>query len=177
MKKIHFLALLSGLLFLGATRQPESFVCTPCGDDCDLGTYSSAGTCPHCGMPLVKRSTVNMHNITPLQLCDSVKAQPGVLLLDVRTTEEFSGKDGGHWGHLRNAMNIPVQELARRLNELSAYRSKTVIVYCSHGHRSAQATYLLSQNGFRRVSNMLGGMCTWNKATEGSMAARQLVVR
>jgi len=37
-------------------------------------------------------------------------------------------------------------------------KKKEIIVYCSHAHRSAQASYLLTQNGFHKVINMSGGV-------------------
>jgi len=41
---------------------------------------------------------------------------------------------------------------------LAPYKEKEIIVYCSHSHRSPQACYILTQNGFSNVTNMNGGM-------------------
>ena len=71
-------------------------------------------------------------------------------------TKEFTVK----WG-TKNAINIPVQELEKRMNELEKYKDKEIIVYCSHSHRSPRASYMLTQNGFKKVTNMLGGMSVW----------------
>jgi phage shock protein E len=73
----------------------------------------------------------------------------GARLLDVRTPAEFAG------GHLKGAVNIPVQELAGRLGELD--KSETVLVYCASGGRSASAARLLGSAGFGKVHD-LGGM-------------------
>ena len=77
----------------------------------------------------------------------------GARLLDVRSPEEYAG------GHLPGAVNIPVQELDRRLAEVGP-RDGELVVYCRSGHRSSRATELLRQHGFTKVHN-LGPMMAW----------------
>jgi rhodanese-related sulfurtransferase/DNA-directed RNA polymerase subunit RPC12/RpoP len=141
-----------------SNAKQEEYVCLPCGQDCDNITYYKPGKCPQCGMQLVKKSTINFKTIQPEKICDYIRLHPGVVLLDVRTKEEFEGKAKPDYGTLQNAVNIPVQELERRLSEISDLKSKKIIVYCSHSHRSPQASYILTQNGFTDVTNMAGGM-------------------
>jgi len=81
-----------------------------------------------------------------------------VVLLDVRTREEFKGETG----HLIGAVLIPVQELERRVNELEQYRHRTIIAYCRAGRRSATAAQILTEKGFVAI-NMDGGMVEWRK--------------
>ena len=77
-------------------------------------------------------------------------AKPEVLLLDVRSPEEFST------GHLTSAVNVPVGELGVRLAELGA-KERPVVVYCRSGRRSARAAGLLADAGFTSVLD-LGGI-------------------
>jgi NADPH-dependent 2,4-dienoyl-CoA reductase/sulfur reductase-like enzyme/rhodanese-related sulfurtransferase len=70
------------------------------------------------------------------------------LLLDVRTAEEFAV------GHLPDAINIPVDDLRARLNELP--RERDVVAYCQLGQRGYFATRILLQAGFR-AKNLSGG--------------------
>lgn len=77
----------------------------------------------------------------------------GARLLDVRSPEEYAG------GHLPGAVNIPVQDLDRRLAEVGP-RDGEVILYCRSGSRSARATEMLRRQGFSRVHN-LGPMTAW----------------
>ena len=77
----------------------------------------------------------------------------GARLLDVRSPGEFAG------GHLPGAVNIPVQDLERRLAEVGPTDGE-LIVYCRSGHRSSRATELLRQHGFTKVHN-LGPMTAW----------------
>lgn len=79
--------------------------------------------------------------------------QSGAILLDVRTPGEFAG------GHLKGAMNIPVQELSMRVKELAKKKSKKVVIYCRSGARSATAARLLQPKGYEVYD--LGPMGAW----------------
>ncbi len=77
-----------------------------------------------------------------------------VLVLDVRSPEEFAT------GHLARAENVPVDEVAARLDEVAAKlggdKSKPVAVYCAKGGRAAKAKTALEQAGFTNVTNAGG---------------------
>jgi len=135
------------------------YTCLPCGADCDSMTYDKPGTCSHCNMKLVDRSTIVHKNIQPDKMCSL--NEKDVVFLDVRTPAEFNGTAEDKFGAIKNAINIPVQDLEKRMNELEKYKDKEIIVYCSHSHRSPRASYMLTQNGFKKVTNMLGGMSVW----------------
>jgi rhodanese-related sulfurtransferase len=147
-----------------APQNNIQYVCTPCGYDCDTAVYDKPGTCAHCHMALVDKKTIRFKNITQQQMCARLN-DSGVVALDVRTEEEFNGRAAEKFGRIKNALNIPVQQLAARINELAPYKNKQIILYCSHSHRSPVAAYLLSNKGFK-VVNMAGGMSTW-KNTPG----------
>ena len=140
------------------TTKNNPYKCTPCGNDCDKAEHSEPGICTHCNMPLVKKSTNHFKTIAPEKICDYISTHPALILLDVRTKEEFEGKADPDYGTLRGAINIPVQELESRLNEIRNLKTKEIIVYCSHSRRSPRASYILTQNGFKNVTNMAGGM-------------------
>jgi rhodanese-related sulfurtransferase len=136
----------------------EQYQCTPCGAECDNITHDKPGTCSHCSMPLVKKSTVNFREIPAADICTYIEKHPTAVLLDVRTKLEFEGKADPNFGTLKNAINIPIQELESRIGELNKYKNREIVVFCSHSHRSPRASYILTQNGFSKVSNMSGGM-------------------
>ncbi len=56
----------------------------------------------------------------------------------MRTKEEFDGK-ADDYGTIKNAINIAVQQLENRISELSSFKDKEVVVYCSHSRRSPRA--------------------------------------
>jgi glyoxylase-like metal-dependent hydrolase (beta-lactamase superfamily II)/rhodanese-related sulfurtransferase len=76
-------------------------------------------------------------------------------ILDVREPEEFTGP----LGHIAGAVLIPLGELAGRADELS--RERPIVALCRAGSRSAQATVILTQAGFKDVANLTGGMLRW----------------
>jgi len=95
--------------------------------------------------------------MSPAEVDSLTAREHHLLLLDVRTEEEFQGA----LGHLEGALLIPVQELSDRMQELEPYRSDTIVVYCRTGSRSHYATELLRAKGFKAF-NMTGGMVQWN---------------
>jgi rhodanese-related sulfurtransferase len=109
-------------------------------------------------MQLVLTSTITFQEVLPAAVCAYIKEHPETILLDVRTQAEYNGTATPNFGTLKGAINIPVQELSQRLSELEQYKGKEILVFCSHSHRSPQAAYLLTQNGYTKVTNMSGGM-------------------
>jgi len=63
----------------------------------------------------------------------------GASLVDVRTPEEYAA------GFVAGAINIPLDELSARLDELPT--DVPIIVYCRSGSRSAQAATILCDAG------------------------------
>ena len=80
------------------------------------------------------------------------------LLLDVRTRGEFKK------GHIKEALLIPVQELQKRVGELSEYKHSDILIYCASGNRSTVASKILVDNGFKRIINMRHGIYQWVKS-------------
>lgn len=109
-------------------------------------------------MQLVKKSSVVFANIQASSICQYIRSHPDAVLLDVRTKEEFEGTAQPDFGRLKNAINLPIQQLEEKMGTIAHLKNKEILVYCSHSHRSPQASYILTQNGFNHVTNMLGGM-------------------
>jgi rhodanese-related sulfurtransferase len=96
--------------------------------------------------------------ISPIETQGLAHQGSTVLLLDVRTPEEYNND----LGHVAGAMLIPVQELEKRMNELEPYKRKMIIAICRSGNRSGKAADLLTRHGFTAM-NMAGGMIRWNE--------------
>jgi rhodanese-related sulfurtransferase len=84
-------------------------------------------------------------------------SREGLLVVDVRTPREFQG------GAYPGAVNIPLDELPKHVNELGSL-SREIIVYCASGARSSYAQQFLSQQGFKNVKNGGGIMQMMMKA-------------
>ncbi len=81
-----------------------------------------------------------------------------VTLIDVRTPDEFS------LGALKGAINIPLDDMRERINEIPA--DKPVFLYCGVGLRGYLASNILRQNGFDDVRNLVGGIKLYKSATD-----------
>ncbi len=85
------------------------------------------------------------------------------VILDVRKPHEVQIASIGH------DLLIPVDELSERLSELEPYRDREIVVYCRSGARSARATKLLQEAGFRDVKNLKGGILAWSQEIDSSI--------
>lgn len=79
-------------------------------------------------------------------------------LIDVRTKDEYS------LGTIRNAINIPVDELREHINEIPT--DKPIIVFCAIGLRGYIALKILTGRNFKNVRNLSGGYKTYALATQ-----------
>lgn len=82
---------------------------------------------------------------------------PETLFLDVRDPDEFVD------GHAVSAVNIPLNQLRARLDELP--KDRPIRAYCAVGQRGYLATRILIQHGFKDVKNMSGGWKVQRAAT------------
>lgn len=108
-------------------------------------------------MKTVTRDGVTYNLVSTGETLELMRGDSPVVLLDVRTEREHRSESG----HLEQSLLIPVQELERRLDELTPFKSKTIIAYCRSGNRSGVAAAILTKNGFTAL-NMEGGILKWN---------------
>ena len=85
-------------------------------------------------------------------------APEGLVVLDVRTPEEFTT------GHLSDAVLLDFYEsdFADSLAELD--RDTPYFVYCRSGNRSGQTIQVMQTLGFTNVTELSGGINEWNGA-------------
>jgi NADPH-dependent 2,4-dienoyl-CoA reductase/sulfur reductase-like enzyme/rhodanese-related sulfurtransferase len=79
-------------------------------------------------------------------------------LLDVRTIAEFEA------GHIPTAINIPVDEIRNRMQEIPTNRP--IYIYCEAGLRGYLAQRILRQTGYENVANLSGGYVSWKAADQ-----------
>ena len=95
------------------------------------------------------------------------------IVVDVRTPEEFKG------GAYPGAINIPLDELQTRINELGS-KSREITLYCASGARSAYAQRMLMEIGYTNVKNgggiaaMMAGRNT--KPAAANLSAEPIIV-
>lgn len=94
-------------------------------------------------------------------LCKTLKENSAYTILDVRSYGEHydtsSFKDY-NLGYFKNSLHIPINELAKRWQELETLKDKPLFIYCSHSQRSRRASKMLADSGFTKVFNINGGM-------------------
>lgn len=98
--------------------------------------------------------------IAASELKQRIDSDEQLLVLDVRTEADFIGEQG----HIKQAVNIPLEALPYRLKEIGDYQERAVLIVCRTDKRSAKMARLLAQKDFGDVFVVRGGMTAWLKA-------------
>ncbi len=101
-----------------------------------------------------------MSEISVEELKKKLDNKEDVFILDVREPHEYQICNLN--GHL-----IPLGDLPKRLGELDS--SREIVAHCKMGGRSAKAVALLQQSGFKKVSNLTGGITAWAERVDTKM--------
>ena len=102
---------------------------------------------------------VKVDNITGREaekMINDDKHDKDLIILDVREPKDFNN------GHLLNAINIPIEDIDKRMDELRNYKSKDIIVYCNTGRNSAEVAEKLVEHGFTDVTNIVDGVSEYD---------------
>jgi glyoxylase-like metal-dependent hydrolase (beta-lactamase superfamily II)/rhodanese-related sulfurtransferase len=103
------------------------------------------------GLPLARTEQIAVD-----ELAARIREKPELQVLDVRRVGEWQA------GHIPSAKHLPLNSLPHRAGELAA--DQPVAAICAGGYRSSLATSILEKKGFRKVTNVVGGMTAWNQA-------------
>ena len=93
-------------------------------------------------------------SVTAQQLVNMVNNDNAVVV-DVRDSKEFEA------GHIVGAINIPHTALESRMNEISKYKDKPLVLTCKMGQHSGAAGTVLRKAGFEQVARLTGGVLEW----------------
>jgi hydroxyacylglutathione hydrolase len=96
-------------------------------------------------------------DIEPDELLMDLPFDPNLTVLDVRRPAEYAD------GHLRDAVNIPLNDMIDPGSMANIEDDHNVYVHCAGGYRSVIASSLLKRQGIHNIRNVLGG---WNKIKE-----------
>jgi hydroxyacylglutathione hydrolase len=100
--------------------------------------------------------TASTERVSPPLAAERLLSSDPPQVVDVRSPREYGAK------HIAGSVNIPLNHLAERVQELPADR--TLLVHCAGGYRSSIGASLLMQRGFSRVSELAGGVAAWEAA-------------
>jgi rhodanese-related sulfurtransferase len=122
--------------------------CQPTGAPTNTPANTTAQPQPAPGTPF--------QNVEAQQFSELMKA-PNTVVLDVRTPAETAA------GMIEGAIELDVTNpnFAEKVAELD--KSKTYLVYCRSGRRSANACQIMSGQGFGQLYNLQGGYLAWPK--------------
>ncbi len=108
----------------------------------------SLGSTPAAALP---------REVTPDEAERILKLNLGMVILDVRTLEEFSE------GHLPGAVNLNFFA-ADFLEKVKAYEGKQILIHCASGGRSGQALSRLKDVSFTSLYHLKTGFTGWQSA-------------
>jgi SulP family sulfate permease len=89
-------------------------------------------------------------------LWNEVQGDEPPRVIDVREPREFKR------AHIPDAESIPLPVFLNHIDEIS--QDQSVVVVCRGGRRSARATALLIEKGYKEVRVLQGGMIAWENA-------------
>lgn len=100
---------------------------------------------------LSARSLIPATSVRALE--SELQGSEDLQVLDVRTAREWEG------GHVEGSLNIPLNQLQRRIAEVP--RDRPLAVVCKSGYRSSAACSVLARAGVGDLRNVTGGMDAW----------------
>lgn len=99
----------------------------------------------------------NYKQITQKQAKKMMEEQENIVILDVRTEQEYS------LGHIKDAIVIPVETIQEAKKQLLD-KEQVILVYCRSGHRSKAAAMALAEMGYLNIYEF-GGIMDWQYET------------
>ena len=111
----------------------------------------------------VLKQKMTPKDLTPDEAERMLKLQPEIVILDVRTFEEFAQ------GHIPGAVNLDFfsPDFAEKVKK---YEDKSVLVHCASGGRSGQTVSLIKDCKFPAIYHLKSGFTGWQAA--GKQVAR-----
>jgi rhodanese-related sulfurtransferase len=108
--------------------------------------------------------TANLAAIGVAEARALIEANPGTLVVDVRTPGEFETV------HIDGAVNLPLDQVDAHLQRVVQDAGGRMILICQSGSRATQAQHKLAGAGLADVSVLTGGMGAWT--AEGAPVRR-----
>jgi rhodanese-related sulfurtransferase len=114
-------------------------------------------------MELVRECLTGVREIMPWDLVERMKANPDLLVLDVREPHEFDAM------HVPGSLNVPrgILESAcewdyeETVPELVRARAREIVIVCRSGNRSILAAHSMQLLGYTNVASLQTGLRGW----------------
>lgn len=95
------------------------------------------------------------------QAVKMMSEKPDVIVLDVRTAEEYEKK------HIPNAKSVPLEEFQNGNFSSLPDKNATILIYCWTGRRAQDSAQILVDKGYKNVYEF-GGMVDWKGPVVGT---------
>ena len=103
-----------------------------------------------------------MIEMTAFELKKHIQNDPNIILIDVRENWEYSVVS------IKDSIHIPISEIQNKMHDFD--EEKTIAFVCHHGIRSRMVGLYFEQNDFKNIINLRGGIDSWAKTVDNSMA-------
>ncbi len=116
-------------------------------------------TIASCDAP--EKTETQIENVTIDAAADLMKDGKNIVVLDVRTPEEYTA------GHIEGSININIAEDSFSEEAAKLDHDKTYIVHCAanvENGRTAKSMTILENLGFKNLLNLEGGIVAWEKS-------------
>jgi len=107
--------------------------------------------------------------LSSADLKQRLERRDDITVLDVRPAKDYAGE----LGHIAGSLNIPIDELPRRLAELEPRRELPIAVICHTNRMSGKAVQLLRETGFKQALLVDDGMVGWQRQQGKPLPAGQ----
>ena len=107
--------------------------------------------------------------LSSADLMQRLERHDDIAVLDVRPAKDYTGA----LGHIAGSLNIPIDELPRRLAELEPRRELPIAVICRTNKMSGKAVQLLRETGFKQALLVDDGMVGWQRQQGQALPAGQ----
>lgn len=97
----------------------------------------------------------NVPHITANEVKQALDEKQDVLLIDVRTPEEFAKN------RIKGAINLPVDQVEEQIRSVIPDKEKKIYVYCLSASRSVHAVDAMKKLGYTNVYNVTSGLLAW----------------
>lgn len=101
-----------------------------------------------------------IRNIDVHEASTLLEKDRNILLIDVRTPDEYTGP----LGHIEGSKLMPIQQFKYWGAELEAEKDQPIMLVCRSGGRSGRTAVMLKDLGYTNLMNVKDGMSAWNKA-------------
>lgn len=99
--------------------------------------------------------TTSTQRISPALAAEFLSTDE-LVAVDVRAPQERKTKS------IAGSLSVPLNHLEERLQQLP--RNRPLLLYCAGGYRSSIAASMLQRHGFKKISELAGGIAAWETA-------------